>query len=60
MSWMVHDDYFKYVVKLNFSKKTGNVRSEPDLSIEKFDDKIPLILPKRMLLSQVVFTIRWD
>ena len=26
---------------------------EPDLSIENFDDKIPLILPKRMLLSQV-------
>ena len=50
---MVHDDYFKYVVKLNFSKKTGNVRSEPDLSIENFDYKIPLILTKRILLSQV-------
>ena len=53
MSWMVHDDYFKDVVNLNFSKKTGNVRSESDLSIENFDYKIPLILTKRMLLSQV-------
>ena len=53
MSWMVHEDYFKYVVKLNFSKKKGNVRSEPDLLIENFDDKIPLFLTKRMLLSQL-------
>ena len=43
MSWMVHDDYLKYVVKLNFSKKRGNIRSEPDLSIENVDDKIPFL-----------------
>ena len=51
--WVMQGDYFKYTVKLNFSKKQGNLRSEQDLTREDFRHIIPLVLTKRMLLSQL-------
>ena len=53
MSWLVEGDYFQYIVKLNFSKKCGNLRCGPDLNKENFLDAIPPKLTKRMLLSQL-------
>ena len=51
ISW--YGDHFKYAVKLNFSKKKGKLRIEPDLTVDEIDTKIPLILTKRMILSQL-------
>ena len=53
MSWFVYGDHFKYAVKLKFSKKKGKLRIEPDLTVDEIDTKIPLILTKRMILSQL-------
>ena len=39
MSWSVHDDHFKFAVKLNFSKNEGKLRTEPDLTIDEIDIK---------------------
>ena len=53
MFWSVNGDIFRYTVKLNFSKKRGNTRIEPDLTIDEIDFKIPLTLSKRIILAQL-------
>ena len=53
MSWLPHGDEFKYSVKLNFSKRKGKVRTEPDLNLDDIDLNIPVNLIKRMILSQL-------
>ena len=54
MSWVPYGDYFRYAVKLNFSKKKNKIRTEPDLSsADEIENKIPVNLTKRMILSQL-------
>ena len=53
MSWELQGDYFRFDVRLNFSRKRGKLRSQSNLSVQNFDEKIPSVLTKRMLLSQL-------
>ena len=53
MNWNYCEDSFSYKVNLNFSKKKGNCRSEPNLLEQDVPNKIPECLIKRMILSQI-------
>ena len=53
MYWVLQGDYFKFEVHLNFSRKRGNLRTEHDLSLENFEQLVPKIITKRMVLSQI-------
>ena len=53
MSWVLQGDYFRLDVRLNFSRKRGKLRSQSNVSVENFDEKIPSVITKRMLLSQL-------
>ena len=53
MSWSVQNDCFNYEVKLNFSKKKGKIRTEPNIKLEDIGNRLPSNLTKRMILSQL-------
>ena len=53
LGWDPGSDMVRYDVKLNFSKKSRKVHSEPNLSREQVPWNIPLPLTKRQVLSQV-------
>ena len=53
MNWNYCEDSVSYKVNLNFSKKKGNCRSEPNLLEQDVPNKIPECLTKRMILSQI-------
>ena len=51
--WNPGNDCFHFEVKLNFSPKSKKLRVGPDLKSEQIPSKIPDLLIKRMILSQV-------
>lgn len=53
LNWDPKEDKFSYKVKLNFSKKFRNVREGPCLTRSDLEEKIPKVLTKRTILSQV-------
>ena len=53
LSWHPELDLIKFKVKLNFSKKIKNLRTEPDLKEPDVPSRIPQILTKRMVMSQL-------
>ena len=53
VKWRVREDQLCFKTKVNFSKRERKIRSEPDITKEELSEKIPEVLTKRMLLSQV-------
>lgn len=53
MCWDAATDSFQFSVRLNLSPKRRKLRIGPDLSQEQIPREIPVILTKRMVLSQV-------
>ena len=53
MHWNPAEDTLEFKVKLNFSPKQRKVKTGPDLSLQQFQDNLPIVLTKRMILSQV-------
>ena len=51
--WNPSNDELEFRTKLNFSPRQRKVRTEPDISEDEVNDRIPVILTKRLLLSQV-------
>jgi hypothetical protein len=51
--WNAANDMLEFRAKLNFSPKHRKVRTEPDIKEEEIPDRIPPLLTKRLLLSQV-------
>lgn len=51
--WNPEEDYFTYKVKVNFSEKQRKVHIGPDLTRVDIEAKLPEILTKRIILSQV-------
>ncbi|XP_071136608.1 uncharacterized protein [Mytilus edulis] len=52
MIWQPRDDMFTFQAKINFSSKRRGIHIDKDLQQTQIDD-IPLILTRRMVLSQV-------
>ena len=53
VSWSVSKDELCFKTKLNFSQRHRKVRSEPDIKEDEFPKRVPKVLTKRILLSQV-------
>jgi len=51
--WDVSRDQLRYKVKLNFSQRHRKVRLESDVEEDELLEKLPEVLTKRILLSQV-------
>ena len=51
--WIPSMDQFMFNVKINFSKKYKGVHAEPDITPQNMSNKLPNVLTKRMILSQV-------
>ena len=51
--WNVNKDVLSFNIRLNFSVKVRKVHSKPDLNLQEIPANIPLILTRRMLLSQI-------
>ena len=51
--WDVSRDELRYKVKLNFSQRHRKVRLESDVEEDELLEKLPEVLTKRILLSQV-------
>ncbi|XP_045109596.1 uncharacterized protein LOC123503684 [Portunus trituberculatus] len=52
LEWKPKQDVFSFKVKLNFSKRTREGRTEPNVSYGDFESRIPCMLTKRTVLSQ--------
>ena len=53
VKWDVLNDQLYFKVKLNFSQRHRKIRTEPDIREEELPERIPNVLSKRSLLSQV-------
>ena len=53
VSWNPVADQFRFRVKLNFSERTRKLHIEPDLEPHQIQERIPVNLNKRKILSQV-------
>ena len=51
--WKNCSDYLKYQIKLNLSPKKRGIYTEPEIQKLEVPDKIPKLITKRMLLSQI-------
>ena len=51
--WDKTADIFRYKIKLNFSLKKRGIRCGSDLKREEIPSKIPAVITKRMVLSQM-------
>ena len=51
--WNAFNDVLEFRAKLNFSPRHRKVRTEPDIKVEEMPGRIPAVLTKRLLLSQV-------
>lgn len=53
LSWDPQRDIFMFKVHLNFSKKMRNHFQEPYLTIEDLEEKLPIVMSRRIILRQV-------
>ena len=53
VAWNPVEDKFCFKVKLNFSERKKKLRTESDIDVHQLQEKIPQVLTKRMILSQV-------
>ena len=53
VAWNPVEDKFCFKVKLYFSERKKKLRTEPDIELHQLQEKIPQVLTKRMILSQV-------
>ena len=53
MKWNPQTDKISYNVKLNFSSKRNNKHAEPNINLTNVPLKLPTILTKRQILSQI-------
>ena len=53
VAWNPVEDKFCFKVKLNFSERKKKLRTEPYIELHQLQEKIPQVLTKRMILSQV-------
>ncbi|KAK4310069.1 hypothetical protein Pmani_018335 [Petrolisthes manimaculis] len=53
LRWNPKEDYFSFIVKVNFSPRVRKIRSGPNLERDEIDIKFPEILTRRMILSQI-------
>ena len=56
MRWDPAQDFFKFIVKLNFSPKHRGVRSGENVTKDEFDVRFPNELTRRMVVSQIAAT----
>ena len=53
MKWVLLGDYFKFTVNLKFLNQRGNCEIDYKKSIENFEQLVPNVITKRMILSQI-------
>ena len=52
LDWKPKEDVFYFKIKLNFSRKTRQGRTEPKISVHKLDMHLPTQLRKRLAKLQ--------
>ena len=53
LKWNPKEDYFSFTVKVNFSPRVRKIRSGPNLERCEIEAKFPVVLTRRMILSQI-------